>query len=131
MYEKLKTFLLDDALFLAILLVFVAIASFALGRVSVAHLANSASSSNGYEAESKIKYIQTPSVAGEVETISDTDTTVTTTDNFYVASKNGTKYHLPTCPGAKQIVEANKIFFADKDLAAAAGYAPASNCKGI
>ena len=49
----------------------------------------------------------------------------------YVASKSGTKYHLPWCGGAKQIKEANKIWFDTKEEAEAAGYTPATNCKGI
>ena len=49
----------------------------------------------------------------------------------YVASKSGSKYHLPWCPGAKQMKEENKIFFNSKEEAEAAGYTPAANCKGI
>ena len=45
-----------------------------------------------------------------------------------VASKNGTKYHFPHCPGAKQIKEANKITFASPQAAEAAGYTIAANC---
>lgn len=48
-----------------------------------------------------------------------------------VASKNGTKYHYPWCPGAKQISEKNKVTFASIEEARAKGYAPASNCKGL
>ena len=48
-----------------------------------------------------------------------------------VASKNGTKYHLPSCPGAKQISSANLITFSSIAAALAAGYAPASNCPGL
>ncbi len=48
-----------------------------------------------------------------------------------VASKNGTKYHLPWCPGADRISEGNKIWFASEDEAKKAGYSPAANCKGI
>ncbi|HEY4516282.1 MAG TPA: hypothetical protein VJH67_03800 [Candidatus Paceibacterota bacterium] len=48
-----------------------------------------------------------------------------------VASKNGTKYHLPTCAGAKQISDKNKITFTSIDEARAAGYTPAANCKGL
>lgn len=46
----------------------------------------------------------------------------------FVASKNGTKYHLIECPGAKQIKEENKIYFSSEDEARNAGYAPAVNC---
>lgn len=47
------------------------------------------------------------------------------------ASKNGTKYFLPWCGGAKQISEANKIWFASNKAAEDAGYKPAANCKGL
>lgn len=49
----------------------------------------------------------------------------------YVASKSGTKYHLPTCSGAKRIKEENKVWFQTKEEAQAAGYEPAANCKGL
>jgi len=49
----------------------------------------------------------------------------------FVASKSGTKYHLLTCPGAKTIVEKNRIYFKTEALAQAAGYNPAANCKGL
>lgn len=49
----------------------------------------------------------------------------------YVGSRNGTKYHLPWCSGAKRISEKNKIRFASKEEAENAGYTPAANCKGI
>lgn len=49
----------------------------------------------------------------------------------YVASKNSTKYHLPWCSGARRISEENKVWFATKEDAAAAGYTPAANCPGM
>lgn len=49
----------------------------------------------------------------------------------YVASKNGTKYHLPWCSGAQRIKEENKVWFKSKAEAEAAGYTPAANCKGL
>ncbi|MCA9367941.1 deoxyribonuclease I, partial [Candidatus Kaiserbacteria bacterium] len=48
-----------------------------------------------------------------------------------IASKNGTKYHLPSCPGASQIKEANRLEFASIAQARAAGYEPAKNCPGL
>ncbi len=48
-----------------------------------------------------------------------------------VASRNGTKYHLPGCPGAGQIKEENKIWFESSAAAVAAGYSPAANCPGL
>ena len=49
----------------------------------------------------------------------------------YMASKNGTKYYLPSCGSAKRIKEENRIWFGTKDEAEAAGYAPAANCPGL
>jgi hypothetical protein len=49
----------------------------------------------------------------------------------FVASINSTVYHLPWCSGAKRINDANKIYFASKAEADAAGYRPAANCPGI
>jgi hypothetical protein len=57
--------------------------------------------------------------------------TATAETGVYVASKKGTKYHLPTCSGAKTMSEENKIWFTTKEEAEAAGYMPAANCKGL
>ncbi|TSC85146.1 MAG: hypothetical protein G01um101417_13 [Parcubacteria group bacterium Gr01-1014_17] len=48
-----------------------------------------------------------------------------------VASKTGSKYHYPWCAGASQIAKKNKIWFTSIEEARKAGYAPASNCKGL
>ncbi|MFZ5559833.1 MAG: Ada metal-binding domain-containing protein [Patescibacteria group bacterium] len=48
-----------------------------------------------------------------------------------VGSKNSDKYHLPDCPGAKQISEQNKIWFDSIEAAEKAGYKPAANCPGL
>jgi len=52
-------------------------------------------------------------------------------EGAYVASKNGTKYYLPSCSGAKRIKDENKVWFATAAAAAAAGYEPAANCGGL
>jgi hypothetical protein len=49
----------------------------------------------------------------------------------YMASKSGTKYYLPTCGTAKRIKEENRVWFATKEEAEAAGYGPAANCPGL
>lgn len=55
----------------------------------------------------------------------------TTGGGQYVASKSGTKYYLPWCGTAKRIKDENKVWFASKAEAEAAGYEPAKNCKGL
>ena len=53
------------------------------------------------------------------------------TSGTYVASKNGTKFYLPTCSTAKRIKEENKIWFDTEDEARAAGFEPGANCPGL
>lgn len=48
-----------------------------------------------------------------------------------LGSKNGSVYHLPWCPGAKQINEENKVWFETRKEAELSGYSPAKNCKGL
>jgi len=53
------------------------------------------------------------------------------TGGKYVASKNGSAYHLPWCSGAQRIKESNKVWFDTTEAAEAAGYRAASNCNGL
>ncbi|HVX90473.1 MAG TPA: hypothetical protein VHC20_02430 [Candidatus Paceibacterota bacterium] len=48
-----------------------------------------------------------------------------------VASKTGSKYYLPWCGTVKLIKDENKVWFPTREAAEAAGYQPASNCKGL
>lgn len=85
-----------------------------------------ASSMNTYETENNGSQH-----SSTVETTSTSSEEIVLTKTEYVGSKNGTKYHLPWCAGAKQIKEENKVWFSSKTEAEKAGYSPASNCKGI
>lgn len=64
-------------------------------------------------------------------TKAETPTNSSTDIKNFAASKNGTKYYLPTCSGVKAIAEANLIYFSTKTEAESAGYTPALNCKGM
>ncbi len=55
----------------------------------------------------------------------------TSAEGRVVASKSGTKYYLPECVGAERISDANKVWFTSASAASAAGYTPATNCKGL
>ncbi len=125
MLEKLKSFLLNDQIFFAIIVVLVGIASFSLGRASVLQNIQKpppvqASTQSAVTIE-RVKETTVPPQKEEVLM----EKPVT---GELVGSKSGTKYHLPTCPGAKQIKEENKVFFANTTEAQAAGYKPAANC---
>jgi hypothetical protein len=100
-----------DLLFLPLLIVLVAFAAFALGRLSV---------------ERKHEGLKIIEPAGKQE-----PAVLGLTTGAYVASKSGSKYYLTTCAGAGRIKEENKVFFASAAEAQALGYSPAQNCPGL
>jgi len=116
MNEKLKSFVLDDAFYYALLVVLVAIVAFLLGRNSLGHI------------QSQGAGVQISQPTTKVEKNEDAQANAFTA---VVVSRSGTKYHLPTCPGAKQIKETNKIVFSSVAQAKAAGYSAAANCDGL
>ena len=127
MYDKFKSLLSDDAVFYGLLILLTAIASFGLGRWSVASEAT-------IVPKESITFTQTallPESGLQISGEEESGVTTVSASGQYVGSKNGTKYHLTTCPGAKQIKEENKVYFASKEEAQKSGYTPASNCKGI
>lgn len=117
---KIKSLIQDPTIFTSMLLLLVAVASFGLGRQSVAEKAISLTTT----AESGVQNAPTITESPQI-------TTENEGQPRYVASKNGQVYHLLICPGAKQISEANKVYFNTKEEAEAAGLHPAANCKGI
>lgn len=72
-----------------------------------------------YIASTTLEMASSSSVSGE------------STTGVYVASRNGTKYYLPSCGGAGRIKEENKVWFQSAEEALAAGYTAASNCPGL
>jgi hypothetical protein len=133
MKEKLKSLIADDRSFYSILLVFVAFSSFLLGRSSLPenkHLMAQDGSVMPTQA-TKVPQVATLPEVAPFSKEAESAPSASLTGGQVVASKSGTKYHLPTCPGAKQIKEANKIVFDSVAAAEAAGYKPAANCPGL
>ncbi|MHB1163069.1 MAG: hypothetical protein ACYCZZ_00850 [Minisyncoccota bacterium] len=97
-----------DVLIIAILIL-ASSASFGMG-----YLARQGAGQGGDAVVEDLSPLATSSASGEV-----------------VASKNGTKYYLPSCSGADRISLANKVWFVSASDAERAGYAPATNCKGL
>ena len=127
--SRIKSFLKSNQrdLYLAALVFLMGVASFGLGRLSVIWpekepitvandegLKTNANPSNPRAASGLSSFGVRPSSFGN-----------------YVASKNGSSYHLPDCPGAKQIKDENKVWFQTKEDAVKAGYKPAGNCPGL
>lgn len=63
--------------------------------------------------------------------LSGASASVSVEEGVYVASRSGSKYYLPVCPGVSRIKQENRIYFVSKVQAEAAGYEPASNCPGL
>lgn len=103
--------------FFAAVVVLVGFASFGLGRLSL------------LESRREPVRIENALVAG-IGGVKNEEEKVAVGGQI-VASKTGSKYHYPWCAGASQITEKNKIWFASSEEARKAGYAPASNCKGL
>lgn len=130
--EKLDIFL-SSKYFVPIVLILVAIIAFSLGRISglqekrepVRVISATTTSPPNLSPKLGEGSSALSESVGEVKGVS------TGSSEQVVASKNGTKYHYPWCAGAKQISEKNKITFDSIENARAAGYTPASNCKGL
>lgn len=117
MRKKLKSLVLDDAFFYALLVVSVALVAFVLGRNSMTDIQPQSAGVRISQPETAT--IERKSQTPEADVVS------------VVVSRSGTKYHLLTCPGAQQIKENNKVYFASIAEAKAAGYAAAANCEGL
>lgn len=122
--DKFKDLVLGKY-FLPIAIVLLSISTFALGRISGLQ---ERKPPLRIVAEQKPSTDLTSGSGGEVKGVS---VEVSTASGVVVASKNGSKYHYPWCAGAKQISDKNKITFNSIEEARAAGFTPASNCKGL
>lgn len=109
----------DTVLLGAVLLL--GVAAFSLGRLSVA----------SDPAAPVVLYVPKETAAREPVQREAPVASPSATTGSYVASKNGSVYHLPWCSGAQRIKEANKVWYETKEAAEAAGLRPAANCKGI
>lgn len=118
-------------IFLSLVIILVSSLSFGIGRLSV--VGDLPAGKAGRE-PIKIEYDQELTTENTNQTATVTNATQkklappSASDGGVVASKNGSKYHYPYCPGAKQIKETNKITFDSPSLAEAAGYTLAANC---
>jgi len=134
--DRLRDFI-EGKYFVPIVIVLISIIAFSLGRISglqekrepVRVIDNSPPNPSLILREGGSEQISTGEVKGS--STSSSGTSPSNSSGQVVASKNGTKYHYPWCAGAKQISEKNKISFNSIEEARAAGYSPASNCKGL
>ncbi len=140
MFKKFKSFLADDAIFTALLLILVGVISFGLGRQSVVKQEPTTQSNQSagvvftespFKAISDIQDPEPPAGAINTKTKTKSMPVIGNNSAKVVASRSGKKYHLLDCSGAKRIKEENKIYFNSIQEAEAAGYTPAANCPGL
>ena len=108
----------DLGLFLVI--VFACLAAFGLGRLS----AQSPQKEALFRPVEAQNHAQTALALGSTAEASKGDGTV-------VASKSGSVYHLPWCPGAARISPQNLVTYESEEAAKRAGLTAAKNCKGL
>jgi hypothetical protein len=102
-----------------LVLVLVALSAFGLGRLSALT-----------SPKAPVELVATPASLNLNKNLS-IDNNKNVSSGEVVASKEGSKYHYPSCPGAKQIKAGNKISFPTSAAARAAGYTPAGNCPNL
>lgn len=124
MSGKIKHILTDDSFFYGVLVILVAITAYGLGKHSNTAVTQVA-------AESQVVLVREAVVVEKKGPETASKAVVESSEKQLVASKNGTKYHRLTCPGAAQIKEENKVYFDSIQAAQAAGYTAAANCKGL
>jgi hypothetical protein len=125
MLAKLKNFVKNNEsdIFIILVIILVALISFGIGRLTVPKT-EPIQIKNLEKASVEDLSPYAPNGASEDKQNSDYQGKV-------VGSKNSDKYHLPDCPGAKQISEQNKVWFDSIEAAEKAGYKPAANCPGL
>jgi hypothetical protein len=111
------------------IIVLVALSAFGLGRLSAAPERQGTLRVLYPEARAAEPLANTAAVAGAVKDAKAPQ--AGQGSGAYVASKNGSKYYLATCSSASRIKQENRVYFASRDEAVAAGYGPAANCPGL
>ena len=109
--KSLATFLTRKDIYLALIIVFVGLASFCLGAL--------------WQKDASRPDITIQNAASANLAVGEEGSTT----DAYVGSYTSKIYRLTTCPGVNVISVDNKVYFASKADAEAAGYIGAKNCK--
>lgn len=117
-------------IFIVLTIILVAFASFGLGRLSKIEETREPVTVENIDVNNGVINAQNTNLSASAALSTKSIQTPPAGKN-YVASKNGSKYFLAWCSGANTIKDANKIWFATKEEAVAAGFQPAANCPGI
>lgn len=129
-WERIKGWIYANRgdIFLFASIVLISLASFGLGRLSVIWQPKTPISVTRENTEAALLPGKTAGAKSESSQSASRD--LSPLDGV-VASKNGSSYHLPSCPGAKKIKPENLVQFKTSKEAQQAGYKPAGNCPGL
>lgn len=111
-----------------LIIVFVGISSFELGKYSVSNQSSPdpiTIEESGSGTQDANTATTSPADVGKSGDKAITDSTQV------VASKTGKRYYLPWCGAAQRISDKNKVYFASALEAEKAGLTKATNCKGM
>ncbi len=130
---KIKSFLKENQrdLYLAALVFLVSVASFGLGRLSAIWPQKEPITIENHESGIMNQGTLSSERQRANQSLDSSFKIPDSSRGNFVASRNGSSYHLPDCPGAKQIKAENKIWFSTVEEARKAGYKPAGNCPGL
>ncbi len=120
-YNMSSSFVAVDKIFIGVLLIFVALASFSLGRLSKIFDERPEFSFQDLAIDPQIQNPPQPFFLKEGG--------VPISNKNIVASKGGKKYYFIWCKGVENLKEKNKVYFSSEDDAKRAGKTLANNCK--
>ena len=124
------------AFYTLILLVIVASIFFALGRLAALEEKHSPLTISKSVTPQDTRSQTSAAIEAFIPTSETASTTLQTStetaqNGEVIGSKSGKKYYYPWCGTLKRVKLQNQIHFGSIDLARAAGYVPAANCKGL
>jgi hypothetical protein len=133
-WEKIKGYggIDKTGLLYVFLVLGVGIASFELGRLSMAGFGQDRrDNGNIIIYDTSKAYMTAAGAGGDASLPSDQPEGVVATaeSGSYVASKSGKLYYTASCSGAKRILDKNKVWFDTAGDAEKSGYTRATSCK--
>lgn len=135
LYRKIKTFWNSNKskILIQLIIVFVSIFSFLIGKSSQKELDNNniyiVNSNGGLENITSLPESGSITNTSSIQyKSSETGVSNSMNNARYVASSRGKLYYRIGCGGSTKLVESNKIYFNTIEEAERRGYKPASNC---
>ena len=132
LYDIKNNLKIKEDLFVALLIVFVGLASFGLGKLSSLEAQRTPISISNDESAAYGAILQnTTTNSSNKPTVQSMDSSTSTEQGIVFGSKSGTKYYYQWCSGAARVKDTNRVWFPSIAAAKSAGLTPAANCPGL